>query len=83
MPNPARATSQASGEEHETEREVIKHRTTRLLNHKRHPAKRGRRSSQTNLESISSRRLSESDPWHGTKHGQKRSLASVPVPNAA
>ena len=43
------------------------HRTTRLLDHRRHSTKRARRSSQTNLESISSRRLSKSDPCHATK----------------
>ena len=43
------------------------HRTTRLLNHKRQSTKRARRSSQTNLESISSRRLSKCDLCHRTK----------------
>ena len=43
------------------------HRTTRLLEHRRHSTKRASRSSQTNLESISSKRLSKSDPCHATK----------------
>ena len=60
------------------------HRTTRLLDHRRNSTKRARRSSQTNLESISSRRLSKSDPCHRTNQGEKRSLAAVPgFPNAA
>ena len=43
------------------------HRTTRLLDHRRNSTKRASRSCQTNLESISSRRLSKSDPCHTTK----------------
>ena len=54
-----------------------KHRTTSLLDHKRHSTKRARRSSQTNLESISSKRLSKIDPCHTTKRrSQTLSLGS-------